>query len=637
MYILQNMEIKHKLILIIMLACITGLFLAGAAFIGWERNTCRDGMVRNLSTQAEIIAENCKAALAFQDAQVEPSIVFGCVYNRENRLFASYYRDYAKIKGHPTKFQEDGFSFVGGFLSVFKPIVLDGQTIGTVCLRSDMSPMYAMLKRNISIIVIIIFLSSLAAFLVSSRLQKIISGPILSLAEVTKAVSGKKDYSTRAIKQSNDEVGLLIDAFNEMLEQIQQRDLELVDAKNQLEIRVEQRTAELTTANEQLTREVAERKRAEEQLRKAEERYRTQFEGALDAIFVADAETGIITDCNPAGTELVGREKSELVGKHQRILHPPGRIEGEFSKSFKEHLGEKQGQTLETQVVTKTGRIRDVAIRANLLEIRGKKLLQGIFRDVTEQKKAGQRQAQLLEQLERTNQELKDFAYIVSHDLKAPLRGINTLVKWISSDYADKFDQEGMEQMNLLLSRVDRMHNLIDGILQYSRVGRVKEEKTQVNLNELVPDIIDTLAPPENITITIEDELPVIECEKTRIVQVFQNLLSNAIKYMDKPQGKIRVACIDKDNCWRFSVADNGPGIEEKYFEKIFQMFQTLRPRDEFESTGVGLTVVKKIVEIHSGRIWVESKVGEGSTFFFTMPKQQASVEEEKLLVGSNV
>jgi two-component system sensor kinase FixL len=647
MYILQNMEIKHKLILIIMLACITGLFLAGAAFIGWERNTCRDGMVRNLSTQAEIIAENCKAALAFQDAQdaketlqalqVEPSIVFGCVYNRENRLFASYYRDYAKIKGHPTKFQEDGFSFVGGFLSVFKPIVLDGQTIGTVCLRSDMSPMYAMLKRNISIIVIIIFLSSLAAFLVSSRLQKIISGPILSLAEVTKAVSGKKDYSTRAIKQSNDEVGLLIDAFNEMLEQIQQRDLELVDAKNQLEIRVEQRTAELTTANEQLTREVAERKRAEEQLRKAEERYRTQFEGALDAIFVADAETGIITDCNPAGTELVGREKSELVGKHQRILHPPGRIEGEFSKSFKEHLGEKQGQTLETQVVTKTGRIRDVAIRANLLEIRGKKLLQGIFRDVTEQKKAGQRQAQLLEQLERTNQELKDFAYIVSHDLKAPLRGINTLVKWISSDYADKFDQEGMEQMNLLLSRVDRMHNLIDGILQYSRVGRVKEEKTQVNLNELVPDIIDTLAPPENITITIEDELPVIECEKTRIVQVFQNLLSNAIKYMDKPQGKIRVACIDKDNCWRFSVADNGPGIEEKYFEKIFQMFQTLRPRDEFESTGVGLTVVKKIVEIHGGRIWVESKVGEGSTFFFTMPKQQASVEEEKLLVGSNV
>jgi len=647
MYILQNMEIKHKLILIIMLACITGLFLAGAAFIGWERNTCRDRMVRNLSTQAEIIAENCKAALAFQDAQdaketlqalqVEPSIVFGCVYNRENRLFASYYRDYAKIKGHPTKFQEDGFSFVGGFLSVFKPIVLDGQTIGTVCLRSDMSPMYAMLKRNISIIVIIIFLSSLAAFLVSSRLQKIISGPILSLAEVTKAVSGKKDYSTRAIKQSNDEVGLLIDAFNEMLEQIQQRDLELVDAKNQLEIRVEQRTAELTTANEQLTREVAERKRAEEQLRKAEERYRTQFEGALDAIFVADAETGIITDCNPAGTELVGREKSELVGKHQRILHPPGRIEGEFSRSFKEHLGEKQGQTLETQVVTKTGRIRDVAIRANLLEIRGKKLLQGIFRDVTEQKKAGQRQAQLLEQLERTNQELKDFAYIVSHDLKAPLRGINTLVKWISSDYADKFDQEGMEQMNLLLSRVDRMHNLIDGILQYSRVGRVKEEKTQVNLNELVPDIIDTLAPPENITITIEDELPVIECEKTRIVQVFQNLLSNAIKYMDKPQGKIRVACIDKDNCWRFSVADNGPGIEEKYFEKIFQMFQTLRPRDEFESTGVGLTVVKKIVEIHSGRIWVESKVGEGSTFFFTMPKQQASVEEEKLLVGSNV
>jgi len=646
MSILQNMAIKHKLILIIMLACITGLFLAGAAFIGWERNTCRDGMVRNLSTQAEMIAENCKAALAFQDAQdaketlqalhVEPSIVFGCVYNKENRLFTSYYRDYAEIKVHPSKFQEGGFSFADGFLTVFKPIVLDGQTIGTVCLRSDMSPMYAMLKRNISIILIVLFLSSLAAFLVSSRLQKVISGPILSLAEVAKAVSGKKDYSTRAIKQSNDEVGLLIDAFNEMLEQIQHRDLELVDAKNQLEVRVEQRTAELTTANEQLTREVAERKRAEEQLRKAEERYRTQFEGALDAIFIADAETGIITDCNPAATRLVGREKSELVGQHQRIIHPPEVIAGEFSNSFKEHLREKQGLTLDTQVITKKGEIRDVAIKANLLEIRGKKLLQGIFRDITEHKKAEKRQGQLLDQLEKTNQELKDFAHIVSHDLKAPLRGINTLVKWISSDYADKFDEEGQEQMNLLLSRVDRMHNLIDGILQYSRVGRVKEEKTQVNLNELMPSIIDTLAPPENITITVEDELPMIECEKTRIIQVFQNLLSNAIKYMDKPQGQIRVACMEEDGCWKFSVADNGPGIEERYFEKIFQMFQTLRPRDEFESTGVGLTVVKKIVETHGGRIWVESKVGEGSTFLFTVPKRRASVEEEKLLVSLN-
>jgi signal transduction histidine kinase len=264
---------------------------------------------------------------------------------------------------------------------------------------------------------------------------------------------------------------------------------------------------------------------------------------------------------------------------------------------------------------------------------KGNKILS---KEITERKKAEQRQAQLLEQLEKTNQELKDFAYIVSHDLKAPLRGINTLAKWISTDYADKFDQEGKEQMDLLLNRVDRMHNLIDGILQYSRIGRVKEERVRVNLNELVPDIIDLIAPPENITIKIENDLPLIECDKTRITQVFQNLLSNAVKYMDKPQGQIRIGCIEEDDFWRFSVSDNGPGIEERHFEKIFQLFQTLAPRDEVESTGIGLTVVKKIVEMYGGRIWVESKVGQGSTFCFTLPRQEMGVTNEKLEVCIN-
>jgi signal transduction histidine kinase len=254
-----------------------------------------------------------------------------------------------------------------------------------------------------------------------------------------------------------------------------------------------------------------------------------------------------------------------------------------------------------------------------------------IGRFFQERKQAEQRQAELLEQLEKTNQELKNFAYIVSHDLKAPLRGIKTLVEWITTDYTDNLDDNGKEQMNLLTSRVDRMHNLIDGILQYSRIGRIEEEKVVVNLNELVPEIIDMIAPPENITITVENELPVIKCSRTRIMQVFQNLLSNAIKYMDKPQGLIKVGCVEVDGFWQFYVADNGPGIEEKYFEKIFQLFQTLAPRDESESTGIGLTVIKKIVELYNGKIWVKSKVGDGSTFFFTLPKQEIGITNEEL------
>jgi PAS domain S-box-containing protein len=254
-----------------------------------------------------------------------------------------------------------------------------------------------------------------------------------------------------------------------------------------------------------------------------------------------------------------------------------------------------------------------------------------ISRDITERKRTEEKQAELVKEIESVNKELKDFAYIVSHDLKAPLRGVKTIAGWLSADYADKFDENGNQQLNLLISRVDRMNNLINGVLEYSRVGRVQENRAVVDLNKLVPEIIDMIAPPENISITVENELPTIQCEPTRIMQVFQNLLSNAVKFMDKPQGQVKVGCMEEDGFWKFSVADNGPGIEERHFEKIFQIFQTLSPQDKVESTGIGLTVAKKIVELYDGKIWVESKVGEGSTFFFTLPKQKVGVKDAQL------
>jgi signal transduction histidine kinase len=241
-------------------------------------------------------------------------------------------------------------------------------------------------------------------------------------------------------------------------------------------------------------------------------------------------------------------------------------------------------------------------------------------------KRAEEKQAQLLKQVESANQELADFAHVVSHDLKAPLRAIDTLARWLVADYRDRLDDEGRVQMNLLISRVDRMRALIDGILQYSRAGRQREERTEVDLAQLLPEVVDLLAPPAHIHVEVEPGLPVVVAEKTRIEQVFQNLLSNAIKYMDKPEGHISVGCRpstgpDRSDYWFFSVADNGPGIEEKDFARVFQLFQTLKPRDETDSTGVGLAVVKKVVEMHGGRVWVESTVGKGSTFYFTLPK----------------
>ncbi len=225
-------------------------------------------------------------------------------------------------------------------------------------------------------------------------------------------------------------------------------------------------------------------------------------------------------------------------------------------------------------------------------------------------------------ELEAANTELQSFAYVVSHDLKAPLRGIGHLADWLVQDYGDSFDGAGQDMVKLLIGRVKRLDDLIEGILHYSRVGRIIGPQQTIDLNRLVNDVIDTLAPPTCVRIVIERELPTIVGDTTRIFQVFQNLVGNAVKFLDKPKGTVIIGWTDEDGYWRFSIADDGPGIAPKYHARIFQMFQTLTPRDVQENTGLGLAIVKKIIEFSGGEIEVTSTPGQGSTFTFTLPKK---------------
>lgn len=243
------------------------------------------------------------------------------------------------------------------------------------------------------------------------------------------------------------------------------------------------------------------------------------------------------------------------------------------------------------------------------------------FLNITERKRLEAEQVHMIHDLKSANAELKNFAYVVSHDLKAPLRAIGSLADWIAADQRDRLDGEGQEHLRLLIQRVRRMDALIDGVLRYSRIGRIHEKVVAVDLNELLHEVIDSLAPSAHIAVTVTPGLPVIRAEKTAIQQVLQNLIANAIRYLDKPQGRIEIDCVDRDNNWLFSVTDNGPGIEARHFNRIFQLFQTLNPRDRVESTGVGLAIVKKIAEQCDGQVWVESIPGQGSTFFFVLPK----------------
>ncbi len=226
----------------------------------------------------------------------------------------------------------------------------------------------------------------------------------------------------------------------------------------------------------------------------------------------------------------------------------------------------------------------------------------------------------LMKELEYQNQELSDYAHMVSHDLKSPLRSIDTLAAWLVEDNKDRLDEHCSTQLNLIRTNVEKMDALINGILDYSTIGKDREEVYPVDLNVLMQEVLKMIDIPNHFKITISD-LPKVLGDKYRLQQLFQNLLSNAIKYNDKPKGLVEIGYQELDEFWEFYVKDNGKGIDEKYFDKIFKVFEKLE--NTKGSTGVGLSIVKKIVDVYGGNIWLTSIPDEGTTFFFTLKKQQ--------------
>jgi two-component system sensor kinase FixL len=412
--------------------------------------------------------------------------------------------------------------------------------------------------------------------------------------------------------------------------------LRLHELNERLDHEVCERTCELMQTNQRLQQEIVERQQAEHALQESEARFRRLAENAKDMIYRMSLPDGRYEYISPSVTELSGYPPAEWYASPtliRQVIHPDW--QDYFATQWENLL---QGDILpsyEYQIVHKSGAIKWVHQRNVLVRnAEGQPIaIEGIVTDITARKQAEeeirklnaeleQRVAERTARLEAANKVLQNFAYIVSHDLKAPLRAISHLVYWLQHDYASAFDAKGKEMADLLVGRVKRMDGLIDGILEYSRIGRIVGQTEAIDLNHLLPEVIDSLSPPSTIRIEIAPELPTLMGDTTRIQQIFANLIGNAIKFMDKPQGDIRVGCAYDGAFWRFSVTDNGPGIDPQYHEKIFQIFQTLHPRDEVESTGIGLAIVKKIVEFYGGQIWVESEVGKGSTFWFTLPKE---------------
>jgi signal transduction histidine kinase len=249
-------------------------------------------------------------------------------------------------------------------------------------------------------------------------------------------------------------------------------------------------------------------------------------------------------------------------------------------------------------------------------------LVYAVARDITEHKRSEEIMARQAEELARSNSLLEEFAYAASHDLQAPLRAIANLVEWVEEDFPEEVPEQVGVHLGKLRTQVQRMQNLTDDLLAYSRAGRIEEVVLAVDTAELIEEVSELLAPPAGMVVVADADLPKLATARSPLEQVFRNLIGNAIQHHDRDEGKISVSSADRGGEIEFGVADDGPGIPQVDHDRVFTMFHRSSSSERAESTGIGLALVKRIVEIHGGRVWLESPGERGTTFRFTWPKK---------------
>lgn len=356
--------------------------------------------------------------------------------------------------------------------------------------------------------------------------------------------------------------------------------------------------------------------------RKSIEAQRLKYRGIIANMNLGLLEVDIndnILMANQSFVKMCGYSENFLIGKCASELFP---VDG--FKDLIDNENQKRTKGLSTsyelKVKNRSGELRHWLISgAPNYNINGEVIGSiGVHLDITEIKNLEEQKETLLKQLEKSNNELHEYAHIVSHDLKSPLRSINALVSWLKEDNKGKIDEVSLENFGLIEGTLEKMEGLITDILNYSTVGS-EAKPEEFCLNELIHELIGILYIPEHISVNVLNKLPLIVGDKTKIHQLFQNLISNAVKFIDKEEGLIEIDVEELENHYKFSIKDNGMGIEEKHFNKIFQIFHSLNKRKD--SSGIGLSIVKKIVELHNGEIWLESKPNIGTAFYFTLSK----------------
>jgi len=360
-------------------------------------------------------------------------------------------------------------------------------------------------------------------------------------------------------------------------------------------------------------------------------KWQSLFEMAPDGIITLNL-TGKITSANDAFFRLTGFNEEEILGKHfTKVGSAPLSEMPKLIRMFGDLIRGKEIEDVEFRYQNKNGEIKWGESRVKLIKTGFlKREMLVICRDITERKRNEEKLNNLVNELSRSNQELDDYTFAVSHDLKSPLRTIESFGSFLLEDYEHTLGEEGKNHLGRMINASKRMKNLIEDLLVISRVGRKFTEIELIDLNNIITEIKNDISfeLEKNNGQIISENLPLIKTQRVWIKQLLFNLISNGLKFNKSPDPTIWINYEERSDDYLFSVKDNGIGIDKKYHDKIFRIFQRLHSEDEYPGTGAGLTICKKIIDYFGGEVWIESKLGKGSTFFFTFPKE---ITEERV------
>jgi len=638
----RKLSLRHKLTLVIMVNTFMALCVAAIGFAEYGVYRFKEVTTQDLNTLATILGTNCTAPLTFGDPQAardilqaltaKQNVLAAVVYDPEGKPFAEYRQISSNGAYIPTSSNGQVNQITSSRILVFQDINFDGEKIGTLFLEADRSQTKKLLYDYFLFFSAIIAVVTLGAYALAGRLQRPISNPILQLAWTAKMVTTSRDYSIRAAKHSEDEVGALIDGFNEMLGQIQTRDNELLDAREGLERRVEERTAELE-------QEVVDRQHAQEALHESEGRIRLLLDSTAEAIYGMDRD-GNCTFCNPATLRVLGREMGDtLLGKPMHAVMHHSLADGtpvpREKCSIARALTTGTGIHKDNEVFWRAdGSCFPAEFWAYPIQKEGEIVGAVVtFLDITERKRAEAALLDAKEAAEAGSKAKSEFLANMSHEIRTPMNGIIGMTD-LALDTTLTAEQR--DYLSLVKSSADSLLHVINDILDFSKIeaGKLELEKTDFDIRDLFRDTLKTLAQRADeklleMCARVSPKVPkILIGDPTRLRQLVVNLVGNAIKFTQK--GNIILDAeleeiAGDDARLHISVSDTGMGIPLDKQQIIFESFAQVdgSTTRRFGGTGLGLTISRQLVELMGGRIWVTSEIGKGSTFHFTCVLQK--------------